>query len=213
MELNKYTIYGKYGDATKISLDDDEWLTFIKDIIVRKPLNLNTTKSVSKSDLEFIDTNYCIPLLSNTGFIKKFGADTKLISIVGKGKGDLYLRFWLSENGIHTTLNNVMNELFPSILPIEILSDFWNWWSQLPLEPQKVGGQLITKQYQEFGIGHLQAWIKQISNLDEPKHALDKYNFNLKFWMYAFELYLYWAADDIINNNDGKLFPKEMKEN
>lgn len=207
MQLNKYTIYGKYGDVTKITLNDDEWITFIRNVIANKPLNLDTNKMVSKLDLEFIDTNYCVPLLSNSGYIKNFGAETGLISIICENKGDLYLRFWLAENGIHTTLNKVMDEIFPSVLSSEVLSDFWQWWSQLPLEPQKVGGLLITKQYQEFGIGHLQAWIRHISQLKEPKHASDKYKFNLQFWTYAFELYLYWVHDNLIKNDEGKLSP------
>lgn len=191
-----------------VSLTDDEWIDFLNSLSQAVPYNGDTKSSITQADLDWVDTNYCVPLVINDGFVKKYNANTKYISVLVSGKGECYLRFWLAENGIFSSYNKVLEELFPSILADEVLKDFWEWWSNFPNEPQNIAGQLITKQYQEFGIGHLQAWIRKILGGKEPKQAWDKYQFNLRPWMYAYELMLHWMDGQLVDNSNGRIKPK-----
>lgn len=210
MRLSKYNTNSKAGEITKISLGSDEWVVFLNNIAGTNPFVVDRDHQLTQEDINWIDSNFCAPMLANTGFINQYGADTRVVSVVLDKKGDDYLRFWLAENGIPNDLNGVLVEIFPGILAEEVLNDFWGWWQNLPTEPQEKGDTLVTKQYHEFGVGHLQAWIKDIIKTKEPKNAWDKYQYNLRPWMYAYEMYLLWMDGDLINNDNGKLTPKNQ---
>jgi len=196
------------GKVSLVKLDRGEWISFLQKMSDAIPYNADTKDTITQSDLNWIDTNYCVPLLINSDLTSEFGCNTKYISVVEENHGMLYLRYWLAENNLATDLNNVLDEVFPGILATEVLNDFWSWWSKLPTEPQNVAGQLISKQYIEFGLGHFQAWVKQIIGGEEPKPAIDRYRFHLLPWMYAYEMNLHWIDQDLINNVGGKITPK-----
>jgi hypothetical protein len=214
MNINIYIAFHANNAEKKISkieLDDSEWLIFLQNVPNQDIINIDSNMFLTSKDVERIDTNQCVPLCRNFSFIKRYNADTDMVSIVNGYKGNIYLRLWLAENGINTTLNSTINEVFSSASSINILNNFWNWWNKLPLEPQPVGNILISKQYKEFGIGHLFAWIKSLLNEEEPKAASDKYIYIIKPWMHAYELMNIWTKKDLIINNDGKMTPNHQK--
>lgn len=213
MMIDKYFAYKIDSDESicKISLNEDEWLVLLQNIINYKVYDIDSKDNLSLSKIEWIDTNQCIPLCKNDSLFKRYQADTDMISIVYGDRGNIYLRFWLAENNIKTSLNNVMNEIFNDKAPEDILNEFWGWWSKLPIEPQSMGGTLVTKQMAEFGVGHLYAWIKGNLNIEEPKSAGDLYIFKLKMWTYAYELSLLWQDGGFITNDNGKMIPLQQK--
>ena len=204
-----YRSNGAEEEIGRVILDEEEWIILLQNITNNDIINIDTGSSLSVQEVEWIDTNFCVPLCKNDNFVKRYGLDTNMVSILMEGKGDIYLRLWLAEKGINSSLNNVINDLFPGQLPVDVLRNFWEWWQKMPLEPQAVGKILVSKNRQEFGIGHIHAWIKETMGGDEPKAANDRYIFNIKPWMMAYELYVLWVDGELISNDDGKLLPRQ----
>jgi len=211
MEIEKFTApfnEKRSETITKVTLTDDEWLAFLRNVSNIEVKNVDTNKNFSQHDLEYIDTNRCVPLCANENFVRRYGADTRMLSIISENYGEIPLRLWFAEKGVLVSLNKVMEEAFPGGLPEEVLRDFWEWWSKLPLEPQAVGGRLITKNRREFGIGHLAAWVQQhIGAKEVPKVAWQNYLYNLKPFMYAHEFFVVSLSRGLIKNNNGLLSP------
>lgn len=210
MDFEKYQAYYQEGgqeEITKISLSDDEWLVFLQNASNHDIINIDTNDGLSNADIEWIDTNQCVPICRNDSFIQRYDAETRMASVVCGDRGNIFLRLWLAENGINSSLNNTMSEIFPGGLPEEILNSFWQWWQTVPIEPQSVGNILVSKHRQEFGIGHLYVWVKSLIKEDEPKAAGERYVFNLKPWMYAHELYILWVDGNLLLNHEGRMLP------
>lgn len=211
MNIITYNAYyiNSSEDIDIIDLNNEEWIIFIQNLLNDDIKNIDTDDNLKSADVEWIDTNCCVPLCKNNGFIKRYGSDKNFVSIVSGDKGKFYLRFWLACSNINSTLNNVVNDIFIGDDPKIILDNFWSWWSKVSLEPQNVGNTLISKQKQEFGIGHIYVWIKSILKEKEPKSIIDKYVHLLKPWAFAHELYVIWNSGDLIINNNGKLMPNQ----
>jgi hypothetical protein len=210
MEITKFKSFydnGREEEISKITLTDEEWLLFLRNLANLNATSIDTKQIIVDRDIEWIDTNRCVPLCANTDFLRRYEADTKLLSVVSEKYGDVHLRLWFAENGVYTTLNKVMEEVFPGALTSEILQNFWKFWSGLPMETQVVGNRVVVKKEREFGIGHLAAWFQQILKEEEPQIAWKKFLFLLRPWMYAHELHIMWKNDKLINNNDGRLSP------
>lgn len=209
MELEKFTApFDKREEIiTKVTLLNDEWLVFLRNLSNIEAKNTDTKNSITKDDIEWIDTTRCVPLCVNENFIKRYNADTRLVSIVCKDYGDIHLRLWFAEKGVITSINKVMTEIFPGALPEEVLRDFWEWWQKLPIDSQQVGGHLVTKRQKEFGIGHLSAWIQKIIDIKPPQVAWQNFLHNLRPWMLAHELFVTWTDSGIIKNDNGKITP------
>jgi len=211
MEIEKFTApldNQKVETLTKVSLTDDEWLVFLRNISNIEVKNVDTNNVISDRDLEYIDTNRCVPLCANNNFVTRYGADTRMLSIISVNYGEIPLRLWFAEHGVLISLNKVMEEAFPGGFPEEVLRDFWEWWGKMPLESQAVGGRLITKNRREFGIGHLAAWIQQhIGSKEAPKVAWQNYLYNLKPFMYAYEFFVICLSRGLIKNDNGFLSP------
>lgn len=210
MKLEKYTAphdNGRLEEITKVELTNDEWLVFLRNLANSAAGNVETNSQITSRDIDWIDTNRCVPLCANENFVRRYGADTRLLSIVCENYGNIHLRLWLAEHGVLASINKIMEEVFPGGLPDEILANFWEWWNKLPMEPQAVGGRLVTKRTTEFGIGHLSAWIQQTLNEKEPQVAWQRFLYLLRPLMYAHELFLIWTSNGLIRNNGGMLSP------
>lgn len=212
MNLTKFNapFNKRLEEITLIQLTDDEWLSFLRNLANSDVTNLKHHRNININDIEVIDSTRCVALCPNESFIRRYGADTRLVSVITEGYGEIHLRLWFAENGVKISLNKVMEEVFPGGLPEEVLVDFWKWWSNFPMEPQAVGSRIITKQRKEFGIGHLAAWIQHnLNNKDKkpPQIAWQNFLFNLRPFMYANELYILWVEKGIINNDSGRLSP------
>lgn len=210
MEISKFKSFynnGREEEISKITLTDEEWLLFLRNMANLNATNIESKQTITDRDIEWIDTNRCVPLCANVDFLRRYEADTKLLSVVSEKYGDIHLRLWFAENGVYTTLNKVMEEVFPGALTSEILQNFWKFWSDLPMETQTVGNRVVSKKAPEFGIGHLSAWMQQTLKEEEPQIAWQKFLFLLKPWMYAHELFVLWTNDKAIVNNNGRLSP------
>lgn len=211
MNLEKYSapLNARKEEITLIKLNDDEWLSFLRNLASSDVKNLEHHRNININDIEVIDSNRCVPLCPNESFIRRYGADTRLVSVITENYGDVHLRLWFAEKGVMISLNKVMEEVFPGGLPEEVLINFWKWWSKFPMEPQTVGNRVITKQRKEFGIGHLAAWIHDnfYRGHKSPQVAWQNFLYNLRPYMYAHELFVLWVDKRIINNNNGRLFP------
>lgn len=193
-------------EITRITLTDDEWLVFLKNLS-NSDATTESESTISNKEIEWIDTNRCVPLCSNENFVRRYGADTRLLSIVSENYGDVHLRLWFAENNIFISLNEVLKEVFPGLLPEEVLFNFWVWWNSMPIEPKEVGNRLVTKREEAFGVGHISAWIQSAIGGEEPKIAWKQYLYNLKPWMLAYELIVVWTNNKLINSNNGRILP------
>lgn len=214
MKSTKFKSYynnGRAEEITKITLDDDEWLLFLRNLANFRATNVETDQEITDKDVEYIDTNRCIPLCPNIDFLKRFNADTKYLSIVSENYGDIHLRLWFAEKSVFTTLNIVMEEIFPGALAEEVLEQFWMFWNNLPMEAQTVGNRVIAKREQGFGIGHLAAWMQERLGGEEPKIAWQKFLFYMRPAMYAHELYIVWMKSGLIKNENGRILPIKPK--
>lgn len=214
MELTKFSApytSERSEDITLVTLSNDEWLVFLRNLANCETKEVGSGSSIKMPEIEWIDTCRCVPLCANNNFIRRYGADTRMVSVVCKDYGEVHLRLWFAERGVLISLNKVMEELFPGGLPSEIISNFWNWWSKLPLEAQSVGGRIVSRQQKEFGVGHLSAWIQQIIDQKPPQVAWQNFLYHLRPMMYAYELFLIWASEGLVNNNGGRLTPKNVK--
>jgi len=193
MNTKTYTISDK--DITKevelINTDQKEWIDFLSSIIKSHTPN----KKISLSDIEEIDSNYCIPLCI---LPDKNG---KLSSIICDNIGYMNLRLWLGENGIKSSLIT-----FDDIGdPNRILKDFNKWWIGLPIEAVKIGKYIISKRGNKFGTGHLQAWISYNLKHKHDGSAYSKYISEIIPWIHTYELVIFWNDNNLIDNDNGYL--------
>ena len=212
MKISQYDAYYLSGKeiVDAVDLSDDEWTILIQNLINDKISNIDSNDYLSMSDVEWIDTNKCIPFCNNIGFIQRYKTNNKIISLVCGISGYIYLRFWLSSNGINNTLNDTLNEVFNGDNPEFILKSFWKWWDSISIESEKTGNIIVTKHRREFGIGHIYVWINSLIDSKEPKSIVDKYFYSLRPWMHANELYLIWKSGNLLIENNGKILPKQI---
>jgi hypothetical protein len=186
---------------SKVKLDDDEWLKFLKRVAASGPSNIDTTQKITTGDIDWIDTNRCVPIC-NGSMVSSKG----IASVVNGEIGEVFLRLWFGSNGINTTLNRGM-EIFPNRELKDVVQEFDQWWKRFPPEPQIVGNILVSKPINEFGIGHLQAWVKNhmYGDSKEPKKARERYLHNIKPWAYAYDLMHLFVGNGYVRHNDGKM--------
>lgn len=186
MRSNRYNAFDEKlkETVTLIDLDDDEWFEFIKRL-VGSDIQCGSAKSrVSYSEVEQIDINFCAPFCTNSEFFRIYEANTKYLSVISGELGKLSLRLWLGENGIRSSLMEIQE----SLSKYEVFS---KWWRAIPLEPQIIDDTIMTKRTQEYGINHVQLWLKSLEK-GKPTSAIDRFSHEVKLWVQAHELFMDW---------------------
>lgn len=175
MEISQYKAYDKEKEeiVSLVNLTNTEWFEFIKKLFSLK---------IDRNEIEQIDINYCAPLC-NKLFVNEYDINTKYVSITSGEIGLFSLRLWLGENGIRSTLININESLNNQ--------SFIDWWQKISLEPQIIEDIILTKKTQEYGINHIQLWLKSL-NKEKPISAIDKFTREIKLWVEAHELIMNW---------------------
>ena len=192
-------------EISKILLNDEEWPEFLRKLAINVPSNIDTKNKITTSDIDWVDTNRCVPVCDGS----IVGKNNQVVSVVNGEIGEVFLRLWFGFNGLNTTLNRGL-EIFPNGEISGILQEFWNWWQNFPPEPQVVGGILVSKPIREFGIGHLHAWIRMYmyKEVEEPKKARDRYLHSIRPWAYAYDLMHLFISSKLVKYEKGKMSVK-----
>lgn len=205
VKISQYNAYDQTRNeqVSLIDLDDDEWFKFIQKLINNNVMISGTDKRASYNEIEQIDINFCAPFCTNEGVFSDFNVDTEYLSVISGEIGKYSLRLWLGENGIRSSLMNTKEAFKEDIL--KVYARFSDWWSKIPLEPQIIDDTIMTKKTKDFGINHVQLWIKSLDN-NRPKSATDKFIKEIKLWVYAHEIFMAWQDDSRSNiNNNGSI--------
>ena len=198
-----------YNGLTKIILEDDEWNNFIHNLLNAKLYNLDKSKILSKSDINVINRNKCLPFCENNGLVKNYGATTNYISFVNGELGHIYFRFYWALNGAAKITAKVEEDM--KIIYVKAAEEFFKWWARMKTDRKIVGKHILKKTGNSFGLGHVAAWISIIPGLipsvDGMKitNLIDVdllYKTMLTPYTYAAELISSWSSNNIISVND-----------
>lgn len=191
MKVNQYKVNDQEREelVTLIRLDETEWFEFIKRLVDNDVHYGKTNQKIEYNEIEQIDINLCAPFCNNEGFLKEYGANTKYISVISEELGHYSLRLWLGENGIRSTLSDVDNILNGDSNALYLA--FNQWWQKIPLEPQIVEDTIMAKRTREYGVNHIQLWLKSLDK-ENPTAAVDKFFREVRLWAQAHELAMDW---------------------